>query len=48
MSVIQMRDILKTRTKYKHSSKWHAKVDAMSDNQVMAVYFRMRNNSELE
>ena len=47
MSVIQMRDILKTRTKYGNSWKWINKVNAMSDNQVMAVYFRMARAGEL-
>lgn len=48
MSVAQMRSILKTRTKYKNSYKWINKVNAMSDRQVMAVYFRMASGGELE
>lgn len=48
MSVVQMRTILKTRTKYKNSYKWINKVNAMSDNQVMAVYFRMLRGGELK
>ena len=48
MSVDAMRVALKTRTKYKHSYKWINRVNAMSDNQVMAVYFRMSRNGELE
>ena len=48
MSVEQMRNALKTRTKYKNSYKWINRVNAMSDRQVMAVYFRMARNGELE
>lgn len=48
MSVIQMREILKKRTKYKNSYRWINKVNAMSDNQVMAVYFRMLRGGELK
>lgn len=39
MSVEQMRAILKK--KYGGAWKWVNKVNAMSDNQVMAIYFRM-------
>lgn len=48
MSVVQMRTILKERTKYKNSYKWINKVNAMSDRQVMAVYFKMLRGGELE
>jgi hypothetical protein len=48
MDVVQMRVILKKRTKYKNSYKWIRKVNAMSDNQVMAVYFRMSRAGELK
>ena len=48
MSVAQMRYALKECTKYSGSPKWNAKVDAMSDNQVIAVYFRMLKAGELE
>lgn len=48
MSVVQMREILKKRTKYANSSKWINRVNAMSDRQVMAVYFRMLRDGELE
>ena len=41
MSVEQMRDILKNRTKYSGSINWRRKVNNMSDAQVMAVYFRL-------
>lgn len=47
MSVEQMRAVLKTRTKYKNSYRWINKVNAMSDNQVIAVYFRMSRGGEL-
>lgn len=48
MSVVQMREILKKRTKYKNSYKWINKVNAMSDNQVIAVYYRMSKGGELK
>ena len=48
MSIVQMREVLKKRTKYKNSYKWINKVNAMSDNQVKAVYFRMLRAGELE
>lgn len=48
MSVVQMRIILKERTKYKNSHKWINKVNAMSDNQVIAVYYRMLRAGELK
>lgn len=48
MSVVQMRVALKTRTKYSNSPKWINRVNAMSDNQVMAIYFRMSREGELK
>ena len=48
MSVVQMREALKKRTKYADSYKWINKVDAMSDKQVMAVYYRMLRSGELK
>lgn len=48
MSVDQMRVILKKCTKYKNSFKWINKVNAMHDNQVIAVYFRMSRAGELK
>ena len=47
MSIIQMRVILKERTKYRNSYKWVNKVNAMSDGQVVAVYYRMLRAGEL-
>ena len=47
MSIIQMRAILKERTKYRNSYKWINKVNAMSDKQVVAVYFKMLRGGEL-
>ena len=41
MSVEQMRWFLKNKTKYKNSYKWINRVNAMHDNQVIAVYRRM-------
>ena len=48
MSVVQMREALKKSTKYKNSYKWINKVNAMTDNQVIAVYFRMLRGGELK
>lgn len=48
MSIVQMREILKKRTKYANSYKWINKVNAMSDDQVKAVYFRMLRAGELK
>lgn len=48
MSVVQMREVLKKSTKYKNSYKWINKVNAMADNQVIAVYFRMLRGGELK
>ena len=48
MSVVQMREILKKCTKYANSYKWINKVNAMSDRQVIAVYFRMSRGGELK
>lgn len=47
MSVVQMREILKSSTKYGNSPKWIKRVNAMSDNQVMAVYFRMKGAGQI-
>lgn len=43
MSVQQMRDALK---KVYPGPRWSAKVDKMSDNQVIAVYNRLLNNKK--
>ena len=48
MSIVQMRCILKERTKYKGSYKWINKVNAMPDGQVVAVYYRMLRAGELK
>lgn len=47
MSIVQMRVILKTRTKYRNSYKWLNRVNAMSDSQVTAIYYRMLRAGEL-
>ena len=47
MTPEQMRYYLKHNTKYGTAPKWQAKVDAMSDAQVLAVYTRMLNANEL-
>jgi hypothetical protein len=48
MSVVQMRAILKKHTKYANSYKWINKVNAMSDSQVVAIYFKMLRAGELK
>ena len=48
MTVNRMRVALKERTKYSNSYKWINKVNAMSDRQVMAVYFKMLRGGELK
>jgi hypothetical protein len=48
VSVVQMREALKKRTKYKNSYKWINKVNAMSDNQVIAIFYRMLRAGELK
>ena len=51
MSVSKMREALKGASKYNHtraaSETWAAKVDKMHDNQVLAVYLRMKRGGEL-
>ena len=47
MSVNSMRAILKTQTKYKNSYRWINRVNKMSDNQVIAVYYRMLRAREI-
>ena len=47
MSVAYMREELKNAPKYKRAQTWLEKVDKMHDNQVMAVYFRMKRSGEL-
>lgn len=46
MSYDQMRAILKKQ--YGGAYKWVAKVDKMSTNQVVAVYYRMLNSGQLK
>lgn len=48
MTVDSMRAALKKRTKYKNSWKWINRVNAMHDDQVIAVYFRMKRAGELQ
>ena len=47
MSVYEMRDALKRAPKYRGARTWIAKVEAMHDKQVIAVYFRMLRAGEL-
>ena len=46
MSYDQMRAAL--RKQYNGVPKWVAKVDKMSTNQVVAVYYRMLNSGQLK
>lgn len=48
MTVEQMRAILKHRTKYKNSYRWINKVNAMGDNQIIAVYYRMLGAGQIK
>lgn len=53
MSIAQMREAVKRAPKYnptpngRSGATWRARVDAMSDKQVMAIYFRMLKGGEL-
>jgi len=47
MSIEQMREALKNAKKYQQAAKWIHRVDGMSDNQVIAVYYKMRDLNEL-
>lgn len=46
MSVEAMRAVLKKQ--YNGASKWITRVSSMSDNQVVAVYYRMLNSGQLK
>lgn len=46
MSVEAMRAVLKKQ--YNGAYKWITRVDSMSDGQVVAVYYRMLNSSQLK
>ena len=46
MTYDQMRAVL--RKQYSGAPKWVAKVDKMSTNQVVAVYYRMLNSGQLK
>lgn len=48
MLVKDMRTALKNAPKYGHSMKWHDRVDRMKDNQIAAIYYRMKSAGELE
>ena len=51
MSPLTMREMIKRAPKYNHTPQaratWEAKVDSMSDKQVIAIYFRMLRSGEL-
>lgn len=46
MEVSYMRDVLKKQ--YNGAYKWVNRVNKMSNNQVMAVYFRMKESGQLK
>ena len=46
MSVEAMRAVLKKQ--YNRAYKWVNRVNSMSDNQVVAVYYRMLNSGQLK
>lgn len=46
MEVSYMRDVLKKQ--YNGAYKWVNRVSNMSDNQVMAIYFRMLESKQLK
>lgn len=47
MNIEQMRYMLKNHTKYRGSYKWINRVNAMHDDQVLAVYMRMLRAGEI-
>ena len=47
MRVSDMREILRTRTKYAGSRGQESKLRTMSDKQIMAIYYRMFNNGDI-
>lgn len=47
-NVEELRDILKNKTKYRYSEKWHTKVNCMCASQVIAVYNRMLIADEIK
>lgn len=47
MTVAEMRWWLMHRTIYSKSPKWQNRVKAMSDNQTIAVYCRLKEENEL-
>ena len=47
MRVSDMREILRTRTKYAGSRGWESRLGTMSDKQIMAIYYRMLNAGDI-
>lgn len=47
MNVLTMRTRLIENTKYSGSSGWRAKVDKMTDKQVIAIYYRLLNSGQI-
>lgn len=52
MNVLHMREMIRNAPKYNYTLKaaatWNAKVDKMSDKQVIAIYYRMLHAGELK
>lgn len=46
-NVPEMRRQLQNNTKYKYSAKWHARVAAMPEGQVIAIYNRMKSTGQI-
>lgn len=45
MSAISKRELIKQA--YPHSTKWLAKVDKMSEGQVIAIFFRLKREGKI-
>lgn len=48
ISIEQMREELKSLTKYHGAPRWAHRVDEMPDKQVIAIYKRMKEGGELQ
>lgn len=46
-NIQEMRKQLQNNTKYKYSEKWYNRVEHMPDNQVIAVYMRMKSAGQI-
>lgn len=48
LSVDDMREAIRNHPRYRVSPKWQARVDAMPDKQVMALYFKFVREGAIE